>query len=111
VDGDRIEVAAERQHCCGWIEPWGCRRGPSGGSGATTSTLFATRKRWIAFAIILRTILRGGRMTQRTSRVRFLLRQGGFETRPYKSPDLRARRAAALSPSVQALFDRLAAPA
>ena len=35
-----------------------------------------------------RTILRGGRTTQRTSRERFLLWQGGFETRPYKSHDL-----------------------
>jgi hypothetical protein len=38
-------------------------------------------------------------------------RQGGFETRPYKSADLCVRRAAALSPSAQALFDHLAAPA
>ena len=37
--------------------------------------------------------------------------QGGFETRPYKSPDLCVRRAAALSPSAQALFDHRAAPA
>jgi hypothetical protein len=35
--------------------------------------------------------------------------RGGFETRPYKSPDLCVRRAAALSPSAQALFDHLAA--
>jgi hypothetical protein len=48
---------------------------------------------------------------ERTSRERFLPKQGGFETRPYKSPDLCVRRAAALSPSAQALFDHLAAPA
>ena len=29
-------------------------------------------------------------MTQRTSGERFLPKQGGFETRPYKSPDLGA---------------------
>jgi hypothetical protein len=29
-------------------------------------------------------------MTRRTSRERFLPKQGGFETRPYKSPDLGA---------------------
>jgi hypothetical protein len=50
-------------------------------------------------------------MTQRTSRERSPSRQGGFETRPYKSPDLCMRRAAALSPSAQALFDHFAAPA
>jgi hypothetical protein len=50
-------------------------------------------------------------MTQRTSRERFLPKQGGFETRPYKSPDLCVRRAVALSPSAHALFDQLAAPA
>jgi hypothetical protein len=50
-------------------------------------------------------------MTQRTSRERFLPKQGAFETRRYKSPDLCVRRAAALSPSAQALFDHLAAPA
>jgi hypothetical protein len=50
-------------------------------------------------------------MTQRPSRERFLPKQGGFETRPYKSPDLCVRRAAAPSPSAQALFDHLAAPA
>jgi hypothetical protein len=50
-------------------------------------------------------------MTQRTPRERFLPKQGGFETRPYKPPDLCMRRAAALSPSAQALFDHLAAPA
>jgi hypothetical protein len=81
------------------------------GGVAITSTLFATRRRWIAFAFTSRTILRGGRMTQRTSRERFLPKQGGFETRPYKSPDLCVRRAAALSPSAQALFNHLAAPA
>jgi hypothetical protein len=69
------------------------------------------RRRWIAFALTSRTILRGGRMTQRTSRERFLPKQGGFETRPYKSPDLCVGRAAALSPSARALFDHLAAPA
>jgi hypothetical protein len=67
--------------------------------------------RWIAFALTSRTILRGGRMTQRTSRERFLPKQGWFETHPYKSPDLCVRCAAALSPSAQALFDHLAAPA
>jgi hypothetical protein len=40
-----------------------------------------------------------------------LPQQGGFETRPCKSPDLWVRRAAALSPSAPALFDHLAAPA
>jgi hypothetical protein len=45
------------------------------------------RNRKIAFALTSRTILRSGRMTQRTSR-EFLPTQGGFETRPYKSPDL-----------------------
>ena len=54
---------------------------------------------------------RGGRMTQKTFREQFLPTQGGFETRPYKSPDLRVRRAAALSPSAQALSGHLAAPA
>src|ERR1700731_4471807 len=42
----------------------------------------------MAFGLTSRTILRGGRMTQRTSRERFLPKQGGFKTRPYKSPDL-----------------------
>src|ERR1700720_4671779 len=50
--------------------------------------LVATRKRSIALALTSRTMLRGGRMTQRTSRERFLPKQGGFKTRPYKSPDL-----------------------
>ena len=67
--------------------PWRnkTRTRPSGGSGAITSTLFATRKRWIAFAPTSPTILRGGRMTQRISRERFLRKRGGFETRPYRS--------------------------
>src|SRR6202011_1091062 len=42
----------------------------------------------VSIALTSRTILRGGRMTQRTSRERFLPKQGGFKTRPYKSPDL-----------------------
>src|SRR5437764_1387625 len=53
------------------------------GSAAITSTSFATRKRSIAFALTSRIILRGGRTTQRTSRERYLPKQGGFETRPY----------------------------
>jgi hypothetical protein len=47
-----------------------------------------TRKHWIAFAITSRIILRGGRMTRTISRERRLPKQGGFETRPYKSPNL-----------------------
>jgi hypothetical protein len=45
-------------------------------------------------------ILRGGRMIQRTSRERRLPKQGGFETRPYKSPDF-VRCLAKESPSGQ----------
>jgi hypothetical protein len=103
----------DRGSCRGRVSNprWRNRRGPSGGSVAIASTLFAARRRWIAFALTSRTILRGGQMTQRTSRERSLSRQGGFETRPYKSPDLCMRRAAALSPSAQALFDHFAAPA
>jgi len=52
------------------------------GSAAITSTSFATRKRWIAFALTSRIILRGGRMTQRISRERCVPKEGGFETRP-----------------------------
>ena len=61
--------------------PWRnkTRTRPSGGSGAITSTLDRIR------AYIARTILRGGRTTQRISRERFLRKQGGFETRPYRS--------------------------
>ena len=58
------------------------------GSAATTSTSFATRKHWIAFAITSRIILRGGRMTRTTSHERRLPKQGGFETRPCTSRDL-----------------------
>jgi hypothetical protein len=54
-------------------------------------------------------ILRGGRKTQRTSRERFLPKQGGFETRPTNLPICAC--AVPLSPSAQALFDHLAAPA
>jgi hypothetical protein len=42
--------------------------------------------RWIAFAFTPRIILRGG--TQRIPRERCVLKEGGFETRPYKPPDL-----------------------
>src|SRR6516165_1581091 len=40
-----------------------------------------------ARALRSRTIRRGGRMTQRTSREHLLRKQGGFESRPYESPD------------------------
>ena len=53
------------------------------GNVAITSTSFAMRRRWIAFALTSRIILRGGRMTRRTSHERCLAKQGGFETRPY----------------------------
>ena len=58
------------------------------GSVAITSASFATRKRWIAFALTSRIILRSGRMILTISRQGRLPREGGFETRPYKSPAL-----------------------
>jgi hypothetical protein len=67
------------------------KRGACGGA-AIASASFATRQRWIAFALTSRIILRSGRMTLTTSRERRLPRDGGFETRPYKSPDLCAPR-------------------
>ena len=51
-----------------------------------TSTLFATRRRWIAFALTSRTILHDGRMTRRTSRERFLPKQGGLKPAPTNLP-------------------------
>src|SRR6516165_9681990 len=51
-----------------------------------------------AHPLTSQTIPRGGRMTRRTSRERFLPKQGGFETRPYKSPDLGAAMIASIAP-------------
>src|SRR3984893_4669250 len=50
-------------------------------------------------------------MTQRTSRERFLPKQGGFKTRPYKSPDLcAASRKRGLSASARSEIGNAHAP-
>src|ERR1700722_4173967 len=77
-----------------WLDRGSCRGGFQTRPGATDADhevsqgSVAMHEGRVSIALTSRTILRGGRMTPRTSRKRFLPKQGGFKTRPYKSPDL-----------------------